>query len=376
MPATLFLAATLAFASPDTTTSPHHYRVFDADGNPSSFEAIVESIASADVLFIGETHDDPVVHYLQRELLERAFTEQNKRGVVLSMEMFSRDAQRTVNEYLADLITESHFRSASSPWVNYESDYRPLVEFSKIHSLPVVAANAPRRYVNRVTRLGPDALYDLPDYVREYLAPLPYAGASDAYRAEWDALMEESMAEMRATADSMAAADEDEADMPAMTDSTGDAMMPPGHPQSDEVADGLPEGHPRRDDNDMELPEGHPRPEAEETPETAMPADAAHGGMEFMLDAQSLWDATMAWSVAEALDRNPGSLVIHVVGAFHVEHGTGIPEHLNRYRPGVKRVIVSVRPADDIGAFDRDEHGGLGDFIILADASLPRTHVR
>lgn len=363
MPATLLFIAALAFASPDTVTTGHHYRVYDAEGNPSSFEAMAEALASADVLFIGETHDDPIVHYLQRELLQRAFVDHHERGVVLSMEMFSRDVQHIMDEYLADLITDSHFRSSSSPWVNYATDYSPLVDFSKVHSIAVVAANAPRRYVNRVTRLGPDALYDLPDYVRDFLAPLPYAGASDAYRAEWDALMAESMAEMRAAADSM-----------AMEDSTQSPVMPSS--DEDEAEDAVPEGHPRRDMDEDGLPEGHPRPESADSSASAMPAGAAHGGMGFMLDAQSLWDATMAWSVSEAMRQHPGSLVIHIVGAFHVENGTGIPEHLKRYHPGARQIIVSVRPAADIDTFDPEEHAGLGDFVVLADESLPRTHKR
>jgi uncharacterized iron-regulated protein len=346
MPALLLLLALLAAAPADTVTTGH-YRVYDGEGNPSSMEAIVEAMAAADVLFIGETHDDPVVHHLQRELLERAFTTLHLRGVVLSMEMFTRDAQRVVDEYLEGLITESHFTGASSPWINYGTDYRPLVEFARIHSIPVVAANAPRRYVNRVTRLGPESLYDLPDYARDFMAPLPYAPASDRYRAEWDALMAESMAEMQAAAEP---GEESEPAMPAMP------AMAPAAPDS--------------------LPPGHPRPEPADSAAAAPPAGPDHGSMAYMLDAQSLWDATMAWSVAEALLRKPGGLVLHVVGAFHVEHGTGIPEHLARYRPGVRQVVVTVRPAADVEAFDSDEHGGLGDFVILADEALPRTHKR
>jgi uncharacterized iron-regulated protein len=350
MPAILLLLASLAAAPADTVTAGH-YRVYDGEGNPSSIEAIVEAMAAADVLFIGETHDDPVVHHLQRELLERAFTTLHQRGVVLSMEMFAQDAQRVVDEYLAGLITESHFTGASSPWINYGTDYRPLVEFARIHSIQVVAANAPRRYVNRVTRLGPESLYDLPDYTREFMAPLPYAPASDRYRAEWDALMAESMAEMQAAVDSAAeSGEEPQPAMPAMP------AMAPAAPDS--------------------LPPGHPRPEPADSAAAAPPAGPDHGSMAFMLDAQSLWDATMAWSVAEALLAKPGSLVLHVVGAFHVENGTGIPEHLARYRPGVRQVVVTVRPAADVEAFDSEEHGGLGDFVILADEALPRTHKR
>ena len=64
---------------------------------------------------------------------------------------------------------------------------------------------------------------------------------------------------------------------------------------------------------------------------------------------------------------------MHAVGGFHVEYGTGIPEQLPGYRSSVRQLIVAIRPADDIDDFG-DEDMGRGDFVILTDASLPRTY--
>ncbi|HUP51747.1 MAG TPA: hypothetical protein VM198_04685 [Longimicrobiales bacterium] len=50
------------------------------------------------------------------------------------------------------------------------------------------AANAPRRYASRVTPEGPEALLALSPLARSLLPPLPYPGASEPYRAEWDRL--------------------------------------------------------------------------------------------------------------------------------------------------------------------------------------------
>ena len=61
------------------------------------------------------------------------------------MEMFERDAQIVLDEYLNDLITEKKFLDDSRPWENYKTDYRPLVEFARVNKLNVIAANAPRR---------------------------------------------------------------------------------------------------------------------------------------------------------------------------------------------------------------------------------------
>jgi uncharacterized iron-regulated protein len=74
------------------------------------------------------------------------------------------------------------------------------------------------------------------------------------------------------------------------------------------------------------------------------------------------------------MTRKPGSKVAHMVGGFHVETGTGTPEHLAQYRPGTKMLVISVQSSLDIHTFDSDEHTGLGDFVILGDESLPRTY--
>ena len=142
-------------------------------GAPSTLEAAAKELAGADVVFFGEQHDDRNAHALERALLEQLYL-QNPR-LMLSLEMFERDVQGVLDEYLQGYITETHFLQSSRPWPNYKDDYRPLIEFCKEHKLPVVAANAPRRYVNIVSRKGQTALGGLPKSSRVYLAPLPYS---------------------------------------------------------------------------------------------------------------------------------------------------------------------------------------------------------
>jgi uncharacterized iron-regulated protein len=97
-----------------------------------------------------------------------------------------------VDEYLAGLITEQHFLSSSRPWGNYKTDYRPLVELAREKHLAVLAANAPRRYVNMVSRGGRETLAGLSDEAKEFIAPLPYPEASQAYANKFLDLMKDS----------------------------------------------------------------------------------------------------------------------------------------------------------------------------------------
>lgn len=171
------------------------YRVYDREGNVSSLSAIMAAAQSADVLLVGEEHDDFVGHRVELELLTRALDRYAPleapptRTVVLSLEMFEQDVQYVVDEYLQGLITEEHFVESARAWDDYSVYYRPLVEAAKARAVAVVAANAPRRYVNRVSNDGPESLWALSAQARSYLPPLPYPGPSAAYRAQFDSAM-------------------------------------------------------------------------------------------------------------------------------------------------------------------------------------------
>jgi uncharacterized iron-regulated protein len=150
----------------------------------------LERLKAVDVLFMGENHDDAVAHYLQAEIFKSAFEKYGKeRKIALSLEMFERDVQTVLEEYLQNLITENHFLAGSRAWNNYKTDYLPLVEFAKTNNLPVIAANAPRRYVNMVSRNGRESLNALTPLAKSWLAPLPYGEPSQAYADKFKNLM-------------------------------------------------------------------------------------------------------------------------------------------------------------------------------------------
>jgi uncharacterized iron-regulated protein len=193
--ASILLFAALAAQLAAAQAPAPQYRAFDARGNAVTLQTIIDALERADVLFVGETHDNAVAHLLEAELLRRAdeaygAASARRRPVALSLEMFERDVQTVLDEYLAGLITERHFLLSSRPWRNYETDYRPLVEYARAHHLPVIAANAPARYVSRVSSQGPDSLKSLPQVaVKSWLPPLPFPAASEGYAAKFNRFM-------------------------------------------------------------------------------------------------------------------------------------------------------------------------------------------
>ena len=320
---------------PSTVVEGVDFLVYDARGRIRSFADIFAALDRTDVVLVGETHDDVVAHGVEAQLLMRAAERVGglgqgggaERQVVLSLEMFERDVQYILDEYLDGLITEDQFKRSARPWERYDTDYRPMVEFARAHGLPVVAANAPRRYVNRVTRLGPESLEALSAEARAFLPPLPFPGPSEEYTAKWNALMAEMAAAMRARQDSIARAAADSASHP-----------PPV------------EGQPQR---------------------PARPEAPVNHGVGNALWAQALWDAAMGHAITTALDAHPGALVLHVAGSFHVEGGTGIPERVRDYRPRSRVLTVVLKPAEGIHAWDPEKHRDLGDFVVLTRRPPP-----
>ena len=144
-------------------------RIYESNTwNPIGFEEIEEKFKSVDVILIGEEHDDKVGHSEKLKLIRFLSERQN---FIISMEMFERDGQVVLNEYLAGLIDEKLFQSDCKLWNNYE-DYKPIVLFAKENKIPILAANAPRRYVRILSRNGLEEMYKFPSASRKFFAPI------------------------------------------------------------------------------------------------------------------------------------------------------------------------------------------------------------
>ena len=202
--------------------------------------------------------------------------------------------QTTLDEYLGGLILERQLLSDARPWNNYQTDYRPLVEYARLNNLPVIAANVPTRYANRVARMGRGSLSALSQGAKTWIAPLPYGEASAAYAAKFKSAMS--------------------------------GMGGGGH---------------------------------------------AGEGLQNFLDAQVLRDATMAYSIAQALTSRQKPLVLHVTGIFHVEGRMGTFEQLEKYRPRTRAIVIALIPATEAPGLDTESLKKSGDFIFVTGAAQP-----
>lgn len=153
----------------------------------TDFETMLRDVQRADVVHLGEQHDDAGTHALQLAVLEGLA----RRGVpvVLSLEMFERDVQAALDAYLAGTMPESAFLAVSRPWNNYPTDYRPLVEFAKAKGWPVVASNIPRPLASAVSRGGLAVLDTLGSTQRPWVAADNQCGTDTKYARKFINLM-------------------------------------------------------------------------------------------------------------------------------------------------------------------------------------------
>jgi uncharacterized iron-regulated protein len=160
--AVLFLLAQAAQAPspgppPPAATTYVPQRVYDTRrGAFTDFETMVADLARADVILVGEQHDDPNTHRLEAAVLEGLA--RRRVAVTVSLEMFERDVQPSLDAYLAGTVAEEDFLKTARPWPRYVTDYRTLVEFAKAQRWPIVAANVPRKIAADIAKSGRTAV--------------------------------------------------------------------------------------------------------------------------------------------------------------------------------------------------------------------------
>ena len=152
--------------------NPMAYTLFDHQGNKVEYTTMIENMAQKDLVFLGEIHNCAMAHWMEKIIIQDLYTIHGD-SLMLGAEMFERDDQLLLDEYLADIIPFSRFKAEAKLWDNYATDYAPIVEFAKKHSLPFIATNVARRYANMVSKSDFEALEKVSAEGRQYIAPLP-----------------------------------------------------------------------------------------------------------------------------------------------------------------------------------------------------------
>ncbi len=305
--------AEAAQAAPMPAGWPTDHRAqpaFDGrSGLPMTWDGVMAAASKADAVIIGEMHGHEmglgVASALFEDIVARC-----PNTAALSMEFFERDQQMALNDYLTGVTTEEEFlKAAGRSEGNYPAGHRAMVEAARAAQRPVIAANAPRRYVRLARTEGFEKLASLTEVQREmFLIPESLTGGG--YRDRFYALMG------------------------GMAMGHSASTSADGSPASEQGADAAP------------VP-----PSAEEIDAIVLP----------FYRSQNLWDATMADSVVTGLQEGQRP-VVHVVGQFHCDFGGGLVERIRATHPKAKVLVVTMSGAWSDAL--RDEDRGKGDIVV------------
>lgn len=317
----------------DLEAGPRSLPMFMSDGARAiNWQDLLNAVAWADVIILGEQHDDSVAHAVQLAVVVDSI--QRFPGTALSMEMLDREEQTLVDDYLADIIKLDMFleKTASTKWLRiardyineeidrekfekrilrigwpqWEEDYQPIIDAAKENNARVIAANTPWiRYMSLASREGFGRLESLTDAQKRLFA-YPMQESYPGYRERFWQIM--------------AGRAEGEVKPPVETDDE----------EEDEDAEGA---HPELTDKQVQ---------------------GAFRG-------QLTMDATMADSIINAL--NTGSRkVVHLVGQFHSDFEGGTIQELRQRKQGIKILNISMQRAEVVVL--REEDLGRADIII------------
>jgi uncharacterized iron-regulated protein len=126
---------------------------------PEGLASVAEVARAADVVGIGEAHDNPAHHSLQSLLLER-MADGGQRPVV-ALEMLAEDQQATLDQALAETTSAADLADRlqwhAHGWPDFAM-YFPLFEAARRYRLPVLAADLNVEARRMISRRGLGAL--------------------------------------------------------------------------------------------------------------------------------------------------------------------------------------------------------------------------
>jgi len=169
----LFAAAVLLLnAGPSALLQAQDFDrpVWDTRGGAYiTVEQMMNRLAGADVIYVGETHTDLAHHQAQLAVLE-ALHARNP-SLVMGWEMFHSSQQPLLDAFCWGWIPEVEWFDAiwwEHTWGHPYEGYRPMLMYAHENEVRIFGLNAPRAVVRGVRTLGREAM---PDSLSYWLPP-------------------------------------------------------------------------------------------------------------------------------------------------------------------------------------------------------------
>jgi len=157
----------------------------DDEGTALSLDEVARRMSAVDVALVGELHGHPAGLETARRLFDRVAKSSPR--AALSLEFVERDQQAALDAFLAGQIDEAELTRRRGGTA-LPSPHQAMIDRARAAGLPVIAANAPRRFARQARLEGWDALRALPYDQRAWFT-IPEAMPEGAYRTRFAAAM-------------------------------------------------------------------------------------------------------------------------------------------------------------------------------------------
>jgi len=144
-----------------------------------TIDDIIPKLTVSRIIYVGETHDQFAHHMNQLKVIKKIHDAGYKLAV--GMEMFQKPYQQVVDDYLAGRIDEFTFLKKTEYFSRWRYDYnlyKPIIDYLKQQSIPLVALNIQGDLTRKVAREG---MYNLTDTQKKEL-PFDMDFSNETYR--------------------------------------------------------------------------------------------------------------------------------------------------------------------------------------------------
>jgi uncharacterized iron-regulated protein len=133
-----------------------HLETKRTDASASPDEQFWQAVKKANVVYVGETHDDPFDHQYELELVRGLL--KRKAKFAIGWEMFGTTQQSAIDAWAShavsfrEMISKTDFQKH---WGIYSPVYEEILQIAGSANVPIVALNAPPELTRKIARGEP-----------------------------------------------------------------------------------------------------------------------------------------------------------------------------------------------------------------------------
>lgn len=139
--------------------APPTLTITNRQGKEVTFGQMLDELAKADFVCVGESHDSLLHHRIQLQLIQALYAVDPRLGV--GMEMFQKPYQSALDGYGQGSIGEEEMLAATEYRTRWGYEwllYQPIVKFCQANGVPIAALNATRELTRRIREVGVEGL--------------------------------------------------------------------------------------------------------------------------------------------------------------------------------------------------------------------------